>query len=272
MRTNNSKTELRKLAECTAGVKHWYLSNGLQLNADKSEVMLLGTAYQLREASAITSVSVAGSLLPVTDKMKTLGVILDSRLTFDKHVVSVIQSCNYHAQAIRHIQHLLEPEMIRNLACSLILSRLDYCNSLLHGAPIGVVSKLQRLQNNVARIVTRADRRADARPLLRKLHWLPIDSRVEYKLALLTFKALNTGMPSYLSSRLSLKRDTGYCLRSSSTRLLTQPNVETKIASRAFRVAAPTVWNSLTVNVHSSQTVAVFKSRLKTFLFNRAFN
>ena len=107
-------------------VKHWYLLNGLQLNADKSEVMLVGTAYQLQAASAIKAVSVAGSSLSLTDKMKTLGVVLDSRLTFESHVSSVVQSCNYHVQAIRHIQDLLDQSTAQKLACSLILSRLDY--------------------------------------------------------------------------------------------------------------------------------------------------
>ena len=130
--------------------------HGTQLNADKSEVMLVGTAHQLQAASAITSVSAASSM-PVSDKMKTLGVVLDSRLNFYSHVSSVIQACNYHAQAISHIRDLLEPDLVQKLACSLILSRVDYCNSLLYGAPIEVVSKLQRLQNNVARIVLKAD-------------------------------------------------------------------------------------------------------------------
>ena len=88
MRTANTAAGLSILADCTMDVKHWYLLNGLQLNADKSEVMLVGTAYQLQAASAIKAVSVAGSSLSLTDKMKTLGVVLDSRSTFESHVSS----------------------------------------------------------------------------------------------------------------------------------------------------------------------------------------
>ena len=198
MRILNRDVTLLTLSECTAHVKYWYLSNGLQLNPDKSEVMLAGTVYQLQAASIITSVEVAGTQLTVADEMKTLGVIIDSQLKFNSHVSSIIRSCNYHAQAIRHIQHLLTPDMVRKLACSLILSKVDYCNALLHGAPIGTVSKLQRLQNNIARIVTKAERRADAWPILKQLHWLPIDCRIQYKIALLTFKARTTEIPSYL--------------------------------------------------------------------------
>jgi hypothetical protein len=204
--------------------------------------------------------------------MKTLGVVVDSRLTFHSHVSSVIQSCIYHAQEIRHIWDLLDQSMAQKQACSLILSRLDYCNSLLYGAPIEVVSKLQRLQNNVARIVLKADRRCDARPLLQQLHWLPVESRLRFKIALLTYKVRLTSTPSYLSSTLTSKRQSGYSLRSSSVPQLTIPRVKTEFARRAFRVAAPQIWNDLPVNVQSSQSVTVFKSRLKTFLFNCAFN
>jgi len=262
---------LLTLSECTAHVKYWYLSNGLQLNPDKSEVMLAGTVYQLQAALIITSVEVAGTQLPVADEMKTLGVIIDSQLKFNSHVSSIIRSCNYHAQAIRHIQHLLTPEMVRKLACSLILSKVDYCNALLHGAPIGTVSKLQRLQNNIARIVTKAERRADAWPILKQLHWLPIDCRIQYKIALLTFKARTTEIPSYLSHLLSSQHDCGYFLRSSLVPLLTVPYCKTELGKRAYRVAAPTIWNSLPVSVLTSPSVAVFKTRLKAFLLNSIF-
>jgi len=272
MRIANKEAALLTLSECTVDVKCWYLSNGLQLNPDKSEVMFVGTTYQLTAASSIRSVAVAGTQLPVADEMKTLGVVLDSRLTFSNHVSSVVRSCNYHAQAIRHVRHLLTPVMVQKLASSLILSKMDYCNALLHGAPIGTISKLQRLQNNVARIVTKAERRADAMPILKQLHWLPIESRIQFKVALLTFKVRTTASPLYLSQLLSSQPDRGYSLRSSVTPLLNVPFCKTEIGKRAFRVAAPTVLNLIPATVLSSPSVAVFKSRLKTFLFNSVFN
>ena len=94
----------------------------------------------------MSSVSVAGVDLPVADKMKVLGVVLDRRLSFNSHATTVARACNYHIQAIRHIWHLLTTELALTLACSLILSRLDYCNAVLHGAPAGSIQKLQRVQ------------------------------------------------------------------------------------------------------------------------------
>ena len=99
---------------------------------------------------------------------------MDRRLTFEKHATAVAKSCYYHAQAIRHIRHLLTPDLAQTLACSLILSRIDYCNALLHGTTAATIHKLQRVQNNAAHIVLQAPKRSDAKPLLRSLHWLPV--------------------------------------------------------------------------------------------------
>ena len=78
------------------------------------------------------------------------------------------------------------------------MSRIDYCNAVLNGAPSYSIKKLQRVQNNAAPIVLEAPRRSHASLLQRTLHWLPIQQRIEYKVAVLTFKVRSTSTPSYL--------------------------------------------------------------------------
>jgi len=68
--------------------------NDLLLNADKSEVMLAGSSPQLKAESSINTVSVAGVSLPVSSVIKPLGVVIDSRLTFDTHVKAICRACN----------------------------------------------------------------------------------------------------------------------------------------------------------------------------------
>ena len=138
--------------------------------------------------TSIDYVEVAVVALPVATTLKSLDVILDQRLTFNEHATAVVKSCNYHARAIRHVRHLLTESVAQTLACSRN-RRLDYCNSLLYGAPEATVDKLQRAQNNAARAVLSANGRADARPLLRQLHWLPLRQRIFYKTAVLTRRA-----------------------------------------------------------------------------------
>jgi len=102
MAADNTVGGLSILAACTADVRLWYMQNGLQINPDKSEALIIGTTAQLRAlTSAVSSVAVAGVELPVAEEMKVLGVVLDRRLTSEKHVTIVARSCHYHAQAIQ---------------------------------------------------------------------------------------------------------------------------------------------------------------------------
>ncbi len=104
---------------------------------------------------------------------------------------------------------------------SLVLA-LNYCNSLLTGLFNYNLHRLQRVQDRAARIVCRANGRSSAAPLLRRLHWLPVASRVDYKVALMTFKLLSSQQPSYLSACL-IPHSSSRFLRSSSHNLLTVP-------------------------------------------------
>ena len=98
-------------------------------------------------------VDVDGSSLPVAPKLKWLGIIIDPHLRFDKHINSVGSTCHYHIRSLRHIRKLLSDDVAKTIACSIVASRLDYCNALLYRAPVATIIKLQRAQNNLARVV-----------------------------------------------------------------------------------------------------------------------
>ena len=254
MRPNDPAHGLDVLRSCSTAVRDWYLTNDLLLNADKSQAIVLGTANQLRSASSIDSVEVAGAVLSVETTLKLLGVTFDQRLTFNDYAAAIVKSCNYHARAIRHVRHLLTKTVACTLACSLINSRLDYCNSLLYGAPASTIDKLQRAQNNAARAVLCESGRSDARPLLRQLHWLPVRQRITYKTAVLARRASTTGVPAYLKEHLVPRPATRY----------------TDFARRSFSYAAPVTWNSLPANITLCDSEHGFKRQLKTFLFRQS--
>jgi len=155
------------------------------------------------------------------------------------HLCMVAQSCTYHAQAICHIRHLLLTELAQMLACSLILSRIDYCNAVLHGAPICTIQKLQWFRNNAARIVLQASRRSRAKPLLHQLHWLPVQQQNTYKLALLTYKVRSTSTPVYLYDQIMERVCSWTLCTSSAIPLLVQLFTTTDFSRCAFRFSAP---------------------------------
>ena len=107
------------------------------------------------------------------------------------------------------------------------LTTVRSCNSLLHGIPKYLVCTLQRVQNTAARIVTSKRKYDSINPIMFKLHWLPLHSRIIFKLLLIVYEALNGKAPSYISSILS-HRTCSRSLRSSGQELLTMPLVKLK--------------------------------------------
>ena len=116
--------------------------------------MFIGTPTHLKNLSLPSSINIAGTTLPSSSTtLKLLGVTFDSQLSFKQHAISVIKSCNHLIWAIRHIHQFLSVDSTSALARSLVLSRLDYCNSLLYGTSASLIHSLQRTQNNLAKLV-----------------------------------------------------------------------------------------------------------------------
>jgi len=134
-----------------------------------------------------------------------------------------------------------------------------------------MIDKLQRIQNAAARIVAQVKMCDHITPLLIDLHWLPISKRIVYKILLITFKALHGKAPQYIRDLLE-PLNHSRSLRSNNQLLLKCPKTNmVKYGDRCYCKAAPTLWNSLPLNVRSCVTVDTFKSKLKTVLFNEAY-
>ncbi len=154
----------------------------------------------------------------------------------------------------------------------LFTSRLDYCNSLLSGCSNKSLRTLQIIQNAAARVLTGTKIRDHISPILASLHWLPVKSRIEFKILLLTYKALHGQAPSYLKELIEPYYPSR-TLRSQNAGLLVVPLVsKSRLGARAFSHQAPLLWNKLPLRVREADTVNIFKSRLKTFLFDRAYS
>jgi len=267
-----SDADMKRLETCTLAVRDWFTENGMLLNPDKSEVLLVASKANAKKFAHGLGVSVAGSQIAYSVNLKSLGVTLDQSLTFDQHVRNVVKTSNFHITALRHIRPMLDRKVANTIACSIVSTRLDYCNSLLYGTSMKNIAKLQRVQNSLARVVTGRKRREHITPVLKDLHWLPVEQRIQYKVALVTHKVLATSQPHYLSKLVTAYKPTRGGMRSEAQRRLAIPTgLKSSFGGRTFTRASESVWNDLPENIRTISTLGTFKSKLKTHYFSTAF-
>ena len=203
--------------------------------------------------------------------VKYLGVKIDQTLSMHDQIGEVCRVSFLFLRRISAIRSYLSVTTTARLVCAFIISRLDYCNSVLSGLSSEQLSRLQRVQNCAARLVLRKGKRDHITPLLSQLHWLPVKYRIQYKLAVLAYHFFDETLPPYLSSVLSAYQPSR-CLRSSYEKLLKVPKFSLKsVGERSFAYSAPTNWNALPTSVRGAPTLSDFKNALKTHLFQKAF-
>ena len=226
---------------------------------------------KFKRSPTFPDINTCGADISPSVSVRDLGVIFDSTLQMKDHISNVVRVASFSLYKIGKIRHYLDMQSTERLVHAFVTSRLDCCNSLLFGLPARDIGRLQLIQNAAARLITKMKRRERQHmtPVLRELHWLRISDRVIFKVALLTYKALNDQGPTYIAELLS-RYTPSRSLRSASRFLLDPPrNVRTIFyGQRAFSYAAPYIWNNLPMNIKTASTVTSFKCRLKTYLFN----
>ena len=175
----------------------------LKLNPDKTEFIIFGSKRQRDKLKACFLINILGSPLCPVDSVKNLGVWFDSDFSLSKHIQNVCKSCFVKLFDFRHVRHFLTHDASVLVANALVSSRLDYCNSLFRSLSKFNHRKLQCIQNSAARIVSNTSRYSNIIPVLKKLHWLPVEQRMVFKTATLVYMFLHTGFPQYFAPYLS---------------------------------------------------------------------
>ena len=247
------------------------LTHRLKINDDKTELLGIGTNQQLAKVPNL-SIKVGSADIKTSDTARNLGVIFDDKMTMEKHVNDISKRAFSQLRRLRQIRQYLSKEAIESLVHSFVSSTLDYCNAVLYGCAKRLLDKLQKVQNCAARVVIGGSKYDHVKPLLKALHWLPVAQRIDFKIALLTYKCLNGFAPKYLVD-LSKAQKSCRALRSNKKNRLNQPMTRTKtLGTKALTYAAPTVWNSLPDNIKNTKCINTFKRLLKTHYFKIAFN
>ncbi|KAK3540433.1 hypothetical protein QTP70_030982 [Hemibagrus guttatus] len=217
-------TTSARISACLADISSWMTAHQLKLNPSKTELLIIPGDPSPAQDLAI---SLSNSMISPSATARNLGVTMDNQLSFSSHVTNVTRSCRFLLYNIRRIRPFLSTQATQVLVQSLVISRLDYCNSLLAGLPLNAIRPLQMIQNAAARLVFNLPKFSHTTPLLRSLHWLPVAARIRFKTLMLAYKAKNGPAPSYLKA-LVTSRTAHRLLRSTSTARLVPPSLREK--------------------------------------------
>ena len=250
-----------KMEDLVAEIRHWLVLNLVKCNDDKTEFLVFCSQFQPKVH--IDGLTIGEQSVKSSSHVRNLGVTMDQHLTMEKHIQSIVSSGYHQLRELSRVKLFLTKEALVTAVHAFITSKMDYCNAVLYGLPLNLVTRLQHLQNSAARMISGVRKYDHISPILKDLHWLPVPQRIQYKILLLTYKSLHGLAPPYLSELLQKSRrgDT----------LIIPLTKRVHFGDRCFSKAAPVLWNLLPSEIRDSPSVEIFKMRLKTFLFTKAY-
>jgi len=260
---------ISKLEECILHVRSWMAQNFLKLNDDKTEFLIIGSRHQLAKVKT-KSIRVGLSEIQSSDCARNIGAWFDSTFKLEHHVNTTCRAAWNQLRTIGKVRRYLTEKHTTSLVHAFVTTKLDHNNSMLYGCSKALKVKLQKVQNAASKLVTKKQKFDHVTPILRELHWLPVEQRIIFKIALLVYKCLQGIGPSYLTELLE-KYEPGRDVRSAQGNTLRVPRLKLTYGVRSFSHAGPIVWNSLPLSIRKCETVSSFKKHLKTHLFTLAF-
>jgi hypothetical protein len=266
----NPHHAVQQMEACIASVQTWMATHFLKMNAEKTEFLVISSTKMALKIPPLC-ISVGGCEVKPSAKAKNLGVIVNHNATMDEQVSSVCRSCYQQLHCLRKIQRFVSRDAMEKLIHAFITSKVDYCNALYIGIPQFQLRRLQRVQNCAVRLLTGTDRKESITPILKQLHWLPVEQRVQFKILLLVYKAANGIAPRYLCDMIKINVPSR-TLRSNNHVQLCIPFTRSSLVKNCcFSFIGPYFFNSLPPHIRSSDTVESFKRNLKTHLFFSMF-
>ena len=265
---HNYNWAILKMEECLSEIRLWMSENLLKLNDKKTEFMVIGKSNPLSKLPSDKSIMIGQERIFPTSTARNIGVVLDAHLDMTAQVSSVCKASYIQLHNISRIRKYLTYEATSTLINALVTSKLDYNNSILFGLPGYVRKPLQMVQHCAARLITHTRKYDHITPVLMELHWLPVQARIHYKIAVLVFKSLNQSAPKYLQEIVTPYKSPQDGLRSENNNTIKKRKRGQRwCGDRSFAFAAGHIWNSLPLDLRKCEKFDTFKKDLKTHLF-----
>ena len=255
-----------QVPELFTQITNWMTTHFLLLNPGKTELIVFGSKSILSK-EIINGTFLSRSIcIRFVSTVKNLGIHLDSNLNFKKQITTLKSSCYHKLRNLAKMKPHLTCKQLETLTLALVISSLDYCNSLYYGINVVLLNQLQSIQNRACRVILGLKRREPTSIHMKNLHWLKVKERIDFKVLLLVYKTLLGKSPSYLTELVNYN-----CISGSRAPSLTSSLVKTSFGKRSFQHYAPILWNSIPSEVKHSEDIPSFKKLLKSYLFQKSY-
>ena len=252
-------------------IRVWMSASKLKLNDDKTEIIVLAGPRRSLDLSQLSPLLVGNEPVRIKNSTRILGCSLDSKMTLKEHIIDITKNCFFKLKNMYNIRRCLSDDAAKVLVHAMITSKLDYCNAILYGLPSCNLKYLQSVQNTAARFITRTRKYSHITPVFKDLHWLPIKSRIEYKILLMVHKSLHGLTPTYLNELLHRRPPKGTRADGNNDLLIPRFSRST-FGGRAFSNSGPRLWNKLPKYLKNIKELKTFKKYLKTHIFTNIYN
>ena len=189
--------------ETALNTRHrWFMQNSLKLNSSKTQLIVLGTRQMLQSVPPVC-LTVNGSTIQESDRVRNLGLVMDRTLSYELHIDQLVGRCTGLLIGLSHARYRLPKETLATIVNALVLSTVRYCISVYGTAAAKNMSRVQKVINFGARVITGRRKRDHISDTLRSLTWLPARELVIYHTLCLVKRMLVTGAPQDIAAQLA---------------------------------------------------------------------
>ena len=260
--SSTSTAELyTKVNEDLNRVRDWLLANKLSLNVTKTEYMFLTTNFRLSNLGKDQAIKIGKNQIERVKSTKYLGVYLNENLKWSDHVNQLCSKVNKSIRALKQARDYASLDILNIIYKSLIQPVFDYCDVVWDNLDKGLATKLQKLQNRAARIITFQNYDVRSAQLRKQLNWEDLATRRQRHLSLFMHNIVNNKTPNYLSDLFSNARETNpyKCkLRNTEFNIDFSHAPKTDYGKGAFCYRGGMLWNSLQRDTKASQSKTIF--------------
>ena len=241
-------------------VRKWMVQNRLQIHPTKTKYMYIGSSYNIKNNISSNPILINNISVPRTENYTCLGVSLDERLTWEKHIDTICAKVGAGIGVMRRMKPFVPQETLKLIYEALVQPYFNYCSPLWDNCGIGLKDKLQKFQNRAARVITGSTYDIRSIDVLNTLGWKTLDQKRNYTKSMFMYKIINDHAAPNLrhSFRLYNEGDTIHDLRNHVTDLVL-PKPKREFGKRSFKYNGAIHWNSLPYEAKNAKSISTFK-------------